>query len=272
MAFRFTSRQGETFFLHARQEARSDGRTELVHYFASEVNPAEAVNTLPAGYSVVEEADSVRLVRSATAERHQARLQTMADPRARREAKRAARRERFETRTRPAKIDWMALALGLGVDPDAGTVTDEHARGALDAILGEENIRAAVELRLGFHPGWNVAEGVLRLMRSELATDLAYEAYSSSTGDRAVQAVALVKEIGHPKALGWMEEFLRDEHVAGLGAELLGALVSRQAVDDGRVERLLTRIEENPNAAVRDTAASIRQHLGRHEAGDRRPS
>lgn len=271
MAFRFTSRQGETFFLHAREESRSDGRTELIHYFAPDENPDEAVDALPAGYSVVEEGGDVRLVRSATAERHQARLLTMADPRARREAKRAARRERFEARTRPAKTDWMALAIEIGLDPDAGAVREDHSRRAVEAILGEENIRAAVDVRLGFNPGWNVAEGVLRLIRSESATDLAYEAYTSAGDDRAIQAVSLIKEIAHPKALAWVEEFLRDERVAHLGAELLGELVRRREywAGDSRIERLLALAETHRSETVRAVAASLRHDLVERGDGPR---
>ena len=274
MAFRFTSRQGETFFLHAREESRSDGRTELVHYFAPEENADEAVDALPAGYSVVEEGGDVRLVRSATAERHQARLQTMADPRARREAKRAARRERFEARTRRAKIDWMALALSVGLDPDGGQMSDRHTQRALEEVLGEENIKAAVDLRLGFGPGWMIAEGVLRYIRSERATDLAYEAYTTAGGDRSIQAVFLIKEIAHPKALDWVEELLRDERVTGLGANLLDQLVWRHEIelDDAQVRRLLSLAEAHPDEGVRDNAAFIRGYTSKREAADRERS
>ncbi|MDP8922452.1 MAG: hypothetical protein M3O34_06190 [Chloroflexota bacterium] len=274
MAFTFRSRQGETFYLHARQESRPGGRTELVHYFAPELNPEEAVDALPAGYSVVEQGGGVRLVRSATAERHQARLETMADPRARREAKRAARRDRYEARTRPGRVDWMSLALSVGLDPDGGTVSDDKVRRALDAILGEENIRSAVGLRLGFDPGWNIAEGILRYIRSERAADLAYEAYTTASGDRAVQAVVLIKEIAHPKALTWVVEFLRDERVALLGINLLDQLVRRHEVepDDAQVRGILSLAEAHPNELVRENAASIRRHISEREATARPPS
>jgi len=269
MAFTYTSQQGETFYLHARHEARADDRIEQVHYFAPELNPDEALDALPAGYAVVEQGSGVRLVRSATAERHRAHLETMADPRARREAKRAARRERFETRTRPAKIDWMALAIGLGLDPDGGSTNDDHTRRALEEILGEENVRSAVETRLGLGPGWHLAEGVLRMLRSEQATDLAHAAYGAARGERAVQAVVLIKEIAHPKALAWVETFLKDDPVALLGMDLLDQLLYRVAVDDedAEVQRLLALAEAHPAEVVRENAAFIRQQIAEREMG-----
>jgi hypothetical protein len=261
MAFTYTTRQGERFYLHARQEARGGGRTEVVHYFAPELDEAATVDGLPAGYSVVEERGLPRLVRSATAERFQARQERMADPRARREAKRAARRERYENRTRPTRIDWMALALGLGLDPDAGRASHGHALRALEEILGEENVRAAVELRLGFNPGWNVAEAVLRAIRSELATDLAYEAYRSGAGDRAVQAVALIEAIGHPKSVAWAGELLADERVAEHGAGLLAELARRGEVERDRLAALVAAAEAHASEAVRERGEAARRRL-----------
>lgn len=268
MAFTYRSRQGEKYYLHAREESRADERVEVVHYFAPELNADEAVDALPAGYSVAEVSGDVRLVRSETAERHQARQETMADPRARREAKRAARRERFETRTRPAKVDWMALSISVGLDPDGGLVTDDDTRRALEEIVGNENVRGAVETSMGLGPGWYLAQRVLRLIRSELATDLAYEAYLSSSGDRATQAVLLVAEIAHPKALPWVEHFLNDPPVALLGMNLLDQLLYREAVDDAdaEVQRLLAFAAGHADEAVREQAEFIRRQLADRRA------
>jgi hypothetical protein len=75
--------------------------------------------------------------------------------------------------------------------------------------------------------------------------------------------VTLIREIAHPKALDWLEEFLRDERVAHLGADLLGELVRRRALGagDSRVERLLALAEAHRSETVRAGAASLRRDL-----------
>ena len=54
MAYRYVTRRGETFYLHARPVALPGGRWETSYAFARVPRPLEAVTTVPAGYSVYE--------------------------------------------------------------------------------------------------------------------------------------------------------------------------------------------------------------------------
>jgi hypothetical protein len=82
-----------------------------------------------------------------------------------------------------------------------------------------------------------------------------------------VQAAGLVVEIAHSKSLGWVEEFLADERVAEMGADLLYRLVLREATDaDGRIERLVSLAEAHSSERVREHAASVRQYFAERDA------
>jgi hypothetical protein len=251
MVFTYQSRQGKTWYLHAKEIPIGDGESHRIHYLAPELIAEEAVADLPEGYTVFETGRAVRLVTIEQTERYQQRMA-------------AERQGRRRWSRRRARVDWAALALELGTDfPGGSEMGTDVARLALEAILGEQNIERAVELRLTFGSGYNVAESVLRHIRSERATDLAYAAYKGSTGERAVQAVALIWEIGHPKALDWIEEFLADDNVARTGIGVLDALLFRHAIDevDDRVDRLLTVAEHHEIEYVREQAAFIRSYL-----------
>jgi hypothetical protein len=251
VAFTYQSKRGQTWYLHVKEIPLGDAEPHRFHYLAPELNVEEAAESLPEGYVVFDSGRSVRLVTGEQAERYQERMA-------------AEGRGRRRWRRRRAGVDWAALALELGTDFPGGSETGtDVARLALETILGEQNIARAVELRLTFGSGYNVAESVLRHIRSERATDLAYAAYKGSTGERAVQAVALIWEIGHPKALDWIEEFLADDNVARTGIGVLDALLFRHAIDevDDRVDRLLTVAEHHEIEYVREQAAFIRSYL-----------
>src|SRR5690242_8653679 len=99
---------------------------------------------------------------------------------------------------------------------------DEHggtllAQLALERILGEANIRHAVELILDARPGAELAMNVLRHIMAWQATEMAYHAYKTATGERAAQAVWLIKHLAHPQSQGWIREFLLDDNVAVWG-------------------------------------------------------
>jgi len=102
-------------------------------------------------------------------------------------------------------------------------------------------------------------------LRSRRATELAYDAYRSATGTRATQAVWLIKHIAHPVAAGWIEEFLRDDAVAGWGVDALDQLLWRRRVAPEDVEHLLAMAERHGEKGVREHASFIRRYVGERE-------
>jgi hypothetical protein len=156
-------------------------------------------------------------------------------------------------------IDWARFAEEFGAERGFGT---HLAEGVLERILGEENIARAVQLILDEEPGWTAAQSVLVHITSERAVELAYQAYQQSTGQRAVNAVFLIKDIAHPRALAWVAEFLADPRLGTLGIDVLDQLIWQHSADpeDPEVEALLRMAEQHPTEAVRQNAASVRAY------------
>jgi hypothetical protein len=157
-------------------------------------------------------------------------------------------------------VDWRALASHVGGITAQGERGGTHvARLALEALLGEDTIRGAVQHAVSGAPGAELAMSVLAHVRSLRATEIAYALYRSGS----VEAVWLIKHIAHPRALAWVEEFLADDAAAGWGIDVLDQLLWRDPVDrdDPEALRLLGLAERHPAEQVRERAAFIRRFL-----------
>lgn len=164
----------------------------------------------------------------------------------------------------PVRIDWEALAVAVNsLDASGERGGDEYASRALERILGTENLAGAVEHILAFAPGSELVMNVLRLITSRQAAEMAYQTYQQEGGERAARAVWLIKHIGHPCGLAWVEEFLNDENVAGWGIDVLDQLLWTHRIDpeEAVVSSLLVQATQHQNANIREQAASIKDYL-----------
>ena len=84
-----------------------------------------------------------------------------------------------------------------------------------------------------------------------------------------MRAVALIKDLGHPRAKAWIPEFLADPNLGALGIDVLDQLIFTHAVDPEAedIEALLTMAEQHTSAQVREGAASIRAYLQEWQEG-----
>lgn len=55
MAYSHTNSKGQTYYLHQKDVNLKGGRVQRIYYFARDVRP-EAVDAMPAGYIVIENA------------------------------------------------------------------------------------------------------------------------------------------------------------------------------------------------------------------------
>lgn len=53
MAYSHTNSKGVTYYLHAKEVTLRGGKRQTIYYFAKDTRP-EAIDALPAGYTVVE--------------------------------------------------------------------------------------------------------------------------------------------------------------------------------------------------------------------------
>ncbi|MAE28567.1 MAG: hypothetical protein CMJ87_06235 [Planctomycetes bacterium] len=54
MAYIQVNSKGQTYYLHGKDVVLKNGRQQRIFYFAREVRPAEALETVPEGYEVTE--------------------------------------------------------------------------------------------------------------------------------------------------------------------------------------------------------------------------
>jgi len=153
---------------------------------------------------------------------------------------------------------------------DRGCLTDEYSEScdirsasrALDSLVGDETIRAAVELIVENGPGRLLAQYVLVQMMSPTATTLAYDIYRTDP-ERAVWAAHLIMNIGHPDAAGYITAFHADENssIALTGMDVLDHLLTRWKgawIEPEVIEQVLAQASEHPLRAVRLRAEASR--------------
>jgi hypothetical protein len=63
MAYSFKNSKGKEYFLHCKKIKRSSGKETELFYFAGELRPEFAVDTLPAGKKVVEMATGLPVLK-----------------------------------------------------------------------------------------------------------------------------------------------------------------------------------------------------------------
>lgn len=112
-------------------------------------------------------------------------------------------------------IDWEKLAGAVGdLNPDGsegGSGTSSGQR-ALELLLGEENIRDAVDYWTTLEPGAFTAESVLKIIGSWIAMERCYEIYKTEPRtERAARALFLLAGIADDRALPWIVEFFNDD-------------------------------------------------------------
>ena len=54
MAYTHTNSKGNTYYLHTKKSMTSTGKERTLFYFSKELKPDEALNEVPAGYTVAE--------------------------------------------------------------------------------------------------------------------------------------------------------------------------------------------------------------------------
>ena len=54
MAFSYTNSKGNTYYLHTKKSMTSTGKERTLFYFSKELREGEALDAVPAGYTVAE--------------------------------------------------------------------------------------------------------------------------------------------------------------------------------------------------------------------------
>lgn len=63
MAYTFTNSKGKKYFLHSKTIKRASGKDTVLYFFAGELKPEFAVESVPAGKEVVEMATGLPVLK-----------------------------------------------------------------------------------------------------------------------------------------------------------------------------------------------------------------
>ena len=160
--------------------------------------------------------------------------------------------------------DWTKLAKELSSLHDDGSESggDSFAQKAFDEILGDDWIENTVEHIISFKRGRELAMNCLRYLHSTKATNYAYQVYKTSDGERAEQAVWLIKHLANPISIDWLEEFLNDKNVINWGIGVLDQLLwTEQIPFDDKAKSLLELANTNSNRQLKEQTDFIRKYI-----------
>ena len=68
MAFSYTNSKGNTYYLHTKKSLTSTGKERTLFYFSKELREGEALDAVPAGYTVAEMKTGMLVLKKAGAE------------------------------------------------------------------------------------------------------------------------------------------------------------------------------------------------------------
>lgn len=126
------------------------------------------------------------------------------------------------------KIDWISLGKQVGTGGgNIESVSTQDAQRAIEILIGEDNLREAVDYYIDGKPGSELARFVLRQFHPWSAMEYCYEIYKSDKNtERRMFAVELLRAVADKRALQWIDEFLadNDSQIQVLGIEILDYL------------------------------------------------
>lgn len=170
---------------------------------------------------------------------------------------------------RLAVIDWTAIAIEVGAlveGQERGS--SALARLALEKLIGERNLREAVDHYIGFKPGFELVRSVLWEIRPWSAMAYCYELYQGSPDiEIRRSAIELLRVIADKRVLLWVNEFLddSDEGIQAWGFGVLDQLLWKELVQPEEAEPFLARAEQHSNQRVREHACFVREYLAQRK-------
>ncbi len=63
MAYSFQNSKGVTYYLHGKERITKSGNSSWLYYFAKEEKPAGGLDSVPAGYTVIENKNGLPLLK-----------------------------------------------------------------------------------------------------------------------------------------------------------------------------------------------------------------
>lgn len=105
-------------------------------------------------------------------------------------------------------VDWGRLADQLDTVIWTNGHSTKIACEALAAIIGDNELCAAVDFYLSHQPGFEVARSVLQLLSPPAAMERCRERFRQASNEgEAADTIELLRWVADKRVLGWMDEF-----------------------------------------------------------------
>ncbi len=173
-------------------------------------------------------------------------------------------------------INWEQLGRELGtLRADGEHVGRDDARRAIERLIGEDRLRAAVDYYVVGGPGSELARHVLWQLRPWSAMQRCYDIYrTAADAETKASSVELLRVVADRRALPWTAEFLADPNpgVQLWGAGLLDQLLWSHLIESAECADLLRTVQEHPNDQVRERGECIRKYLKERKLIAERPA
>jgi len=160
-------------------------------------------------------------------------------------------------------IDWGEVARRLeSVQVDGSEVGGDHlARKCLALVLGEDELRCAVDQYLELGVGNEVIRSTLSLLQPECAMLRCFEVVEDKSEDldRRMVALSLLSSIADAHALEWIPGFLNDpnEDIQAKAMYVLEQIIYRERIGRNAVEDILDVARAHPSPCVRESVTTI---------------
>jgi hypothetical protein len=165
------------------------------------------------------------------------------------------------------KINWQSLAERVGAisqsknrventDNWVESGSSDLARVAIEVLIGENNLRDAVDYYISGRSGCELVKHILWQLHSWTAMEYCYKIYRSPDLDLNSRrmAIELLRVVGDRRSLIWIDEFLDDEdiYIQNYGIDLLSQLLFSDLIYPENARNLLAKSVNHINSYVRE--------------------
>lgn len=170
-------------------------------------------------------------------------------------------------------VDWSTVELRItqsagGAAMPAGVGGGQLARLALLTLLGDANVREAVDVVIARRDGWLVAQSVLRFLKPMNALEYTLRLLDSENDSSVVHGAAeLIRYLVEEESMWVLGDLMShsSSHVRDVAATAVLDLAHKDGIgDDEEFQSLLARMEGSSDSRVKESIAKIRLVL----AGD----
>ena len=156
-------------------------------------------------------------------------------------------------------IDWSELARKLNMVHSGST---SNAKRAFEVVIGDDNLRAAVDTYVSFGDGAELARSVLWHLHPWAGMQRCHEIYLSGDdiADRR-RAIELLRVVADARVLPWIQQYLDDPdpEIRAWGIGVIDQLLFAKLVERGACRELLLHARQHPDPVLREKAAEIEE-------------